>query len=89
MSNITKLLCLGFCLCAVACGNPAQKASDADFSDSVTDALSNASPSPSIAGPMQASRRDADAKEVSHLNIEWLLARSTMQLDGGMVTTPL
>ena len=34
-------------------------------------------------------RLHADAKEVSHLNIEWLLARSTMQLDGGMVTTPL
>ena len=34
-------------------------------------------------------RLHADAKEVSHLNIEWLLARSTMQLDGGMMTTPL
>ena len=33
----------------------------------VTDALSNASPSPSIAGPMQASRRDADAKEVKEM----------------------
>ena len=40
MSNITKLLCLGLCLCAVACDNPAQKASEAVFADSVTDALS-------------------------------------------------
>ena len=37
MTNITKSICLGFCLFAVACGNPSQKASDADFTDSVTE----------------------------------------------------
>ena len=37
MTNITKLLCLG--LCAVACGNPSQKASDTEFTDSVAEAL--------------------------------------------------
>jgi len=39
MTNITKLLCLGLCLCAVACGNPSQKASDTEFTDSVAEAL--------------------------------------------------
>ena len=39
MTNITKLLCLGLCLCAVACGNPSQKASDTVFTDSVAEAL--------------------------------------------------
>jgi hypothetical protein len=41
MNNFTKLLSLGFCLCAVACGNPAQKTSDAEFVDSVIEALAN------------------------------------------------
>ena len=41
MTNITKLLCLGFCLCAVACGNPSQKATDAEFADSVAESLAN------------------------------------------------
>ena len=37
MTNITKLLCLG--LCAVAYGNPSQKSSDTEFTDSVAEAL--------------------------------------------------
>ena len=41
MTNITKLLCLGFCVCLVACGNPAQKASESEFIDSVAEALAN------------------------------------------------
>ena len=41
MTNIAKLLCFGFCLCAVTCGSPSQKASDAEFTDSVTEALAN------------------------------------------------
>ena len=40
------------------------------YTGPVTNALSNASPSPSIAGPMQASRRDADAKEVKEMQNE-------------------
>ena len=41
MTYITKLFCLGLCLCAAACGNPNQKASDSEFVDSVTEALAN------------------------------------------------
>ena len=39
MSNITRRLCIGLCLFAVACGNTARKASESDFTDSVADAL--------------------------------------------------
>ena len=41
MDKISKLLCLGLCLCAVACGKPAQKEADTDFTDSVAEALAN------------------------------------------------
>ena len=41
MTNITKSIRLGVCLLAVACGNPSQKASDAEFTDSVAEALGN------------------------------------------------
>jgi regulation of enolase protein 1 (concanavalin A-like superfamily) len=39
MKKITKLLSLGLCCCAAACSNPSQKASDPDFTDSVSEAL--------------------------------------------------
>ena len=41
MTKITKSICLGFCLLAVACGNPSQKESETEFTDSVADALAN------------------------------------------------
>ena len=41
MSNITKHLCIGLCLFAVACGNPARKAAESDFTDSVAEALAH------------------------------------------------
>ncbi len=37
MTNITKSIRLGVCLLAVACGNPSQKVSDAEFTDSVAE----------------------------------------------------
>lgn len=39
MKKLTKLLSLGLCCCAAACSNPSQKASDPDFTDSVSEAL--------------------------------------------------
>ena len=39
MKKITKFLSLGLCCCAAACSNPSQKASDPDFTDSVSEAL--------------------------------------------------
>jgi regulation of enolase protein 1 (concanavalin A-like superfamily) len=39
MKKIAKLLSLGLCCCAAACSNPSQKASDPDFTDSVSEAL--------------------------------------------------
>ncbi len=41
MPNITKLLCLGVCLCAVSCGSPSRKTSESVFTDSVAEALAN------------------------------------------------
>ena len=41
MGNIIKRLCIGLCLLAAACGNPVQKASEPDFTDSVAEALGN------------------------------------------------
>ena len=41
MGNIIKRLCIGLCLLAAACGNPVQKASEPDFTDSVAEALEN------------------------------------------------
>ena len=41
MNKTAKLLCFWFCLCAVSCGHPVQKASEPDFTDSVAEALEN------------------------------------------------
>jgi len=41
MNKTAKLLCVWFCLCAVSCGHPVQKASESDFTDSVAEALEN------------------------------------------------
>ena len=41
MTNITKILCLGLCLCVISCGEPTQKSSGPGFTDSVADALAN------------------------------------------------
>ena len=41
MTYITKLLCLGLCLCAVSCGNPVRKAPESVFMDCVAEALAN------------------------------------------------
>ena len=40
------------------------------YTGPVTHAISNASPSPSVAGPMQAKKRDADAKQVKQMQKE-------------------
>ena len=39
MTDITRILCVGLCLCAVSCGTSSQEASDEEFIDSVSEAL--------------------------------------------------
>jgi hypothetical protein len=41
MTGLNKLCAFALCLFAVACGNPSPKVTDAEFSDSVTEALAN------------------------------------------------
>ena len=41
MTNITKFLCISFCLCAAACGNPSQGPVNTLKRDAVTEALAN------------------------------------------------
>ncbi len=39
MTDITRILCLGLCFCAVSCVTSSQEASDEEFIDSVSEAL--------------------------------------------------
>ena len=41
MTNLTKIFCAALCICAVSCANPSRKASEADFVDSVAEALAD------------------------------------------------
>ena len=41
MTDFIKILCLGFCICVLSCASPSQKASEAAFTDGVTDALTS------------------------------------------------